>query len=282
MDAIIPDKKFKKADSISKLIKEILATLEEKKYIELSFEDFAQFVPSYFGEEVISKDIINTISKLLKYNSLDSEPRIRQGFINRNIYSPIFIYKKNSSIDSSSDNYKHALLMVRIAVIMTKADGSIDDHERKSIDNLIWDMGFLSETEKVSLFVKASYFMATDRIYDKQARQHIKIILNHDGFIKKLEDLNPSSQKTLLKVAKDIAIADGYLEKGELSLLQDMYRVMGLSARSAKTDLERYAAKEYIDLKSKTSFNNTEAISDIEFEEFDDVLGDLLMEFDDF
>ncbi len=282
MDAITPGKKFKKADSISKLIKEILVTLEEEKYIELSFEDFAQYVPSYFGEEVISKDIIKTISKLLKYNSLDSEPRIRQGFINHKAFSPIFIYKKIGSIDTSSDNYKHGLLMVRIAVIMTKADGSIDDHERKSIEKLIWNMGFLSETERVSLYVKASYFMATDRIYDKQARQHIKIILNQSGFIEKLEELNTSSQNTLLKVAKDIAIADGFLEKGELTLLQDMYRVMGLSARSAKTDLERHAAKEYIDLKSKTSFNNIEAISDTEFEDFDDVLGDLLMEFDDF
>ena len=271
-----------KTDELLELLNKIQKWLEIHKFIELRFEDFTQHIPLHSGEEELSQESIKYLSNKLEEYHFESEPRIRQGFIKRKIYSPIFVYKKIGSIVSSSDNYKHGLLMVRIAVIMTKADGSIDDHERKSIENLIWDMGFLSETEKVSLFVKASYFMATDRIYDKQARQHIKIILNHDGFIEKLEDLNSSSQNTLLKVAKDIAIADGFLEKGELTLLQDMYRVMGLSARSAKTDLEKYAAKEYIDLKSKTSINNNEAISNSEFEEFDDVLGDLLIEFDVF
>lgn len=272
---------FDQTDGLSEFLIKIQKWLEIHKFIELRFEDFTKHIPIHSGEDDLSQESVKYLSnKLIEYH-LESEPRIRQGFIKHKIYSPIFVYKAGTIIPSS-DNYKHGLLMVRVAVIMTKVDGSIDDIEIKSIEDLIWDMGFLSETEKLSLFVKASYFLATDRIYDKQERQHIKIILSHDGFIKKLADLNSSSQNTLLKVAQDIAIADGFLEKGELSLLQDMYRVMGLSARSAKTDLEKYAAKEYIDLKLKTSINNTEIISDTEFEEFDDVLGDLLMEFDDF
>lgn len=253
--------------------------LESLDVIELHFEDFTNYLPFYEGDFEIDKESISYLSKKFKENYLDSEPRIRSGIIKRAIDSPIILYKGDGSLSYKSPGYRNGLLMVRMAVIMSKVDGKIADDEITAIKKLIWDMSFLSLMEKRGLYAKAIYFISSGQKYDERARDYIRAALCRDTLIEKIPDLSSGSARRLIEIAKCIAVADGFLERSELSLLQDMYRALGLPVRSAKSDLEKCAADKYIQIKSR---DKKDLVSEKELDEMDDILGDLLLDFDDF
>lgn len=258
---------------------QVFERLEKKDFIKLRFENFIDYFPYYDGGEKIDKESIVFLSEQFEKQSLESEPRIRQGIMNHNIISPIFVYRNVGSCDYHSLSYRNAFLMVRMGVIMAKVDGVADDQEILKIKNLIWNMRNLSIMEKSSLYVKANYFIDAENETDGRTRNYIRIALNRDALIEKLPELSQSASNAILKVAKDIAIADGFLERGELRLLQDIYKCLGMSARSTKPDLERYAAEKYIGLQAQ---KKNDLMSKVELDEIDDLLGDLLLDFDGF
>ena len=266
-------------DGISDYLKQIYEQLDSQDVVELRFDNFIEFLPSYNGEDEINKESIVYLSAQFQSHSLDSEPRIRQGFIKHELESPIFIYKSVGSFDPHSNGYRNGLLMVRVAAIMACIDSVIDEEEIIIIRNLIWDMNYLSMTEKNALYAKVKYLLAIDKEFDERARDYISIFLDRDRLIEKIPELSQPVSKALLQVAQDIALADGFLERGELRLLQDIYRALGLSAHSTRTDLEKYAAEQYIDIKTRKS---SSIMAEEELDEIYDVLGDMLMDFDDF
>ena len=94
--------------------------------------------------------------------------------------------------------------------------------------------------------------------------------------MERIQELNPVTAGRLLTIAKDVAIADGFIHRSELIFLQDMYRVLGLPARSARSDLETYANEKFIDLKSR---GIVEYPTEDQLDEVDDLLGDLILDF---
>ncbi len=174
---------------------------------------------------------------------LSSEPRISQGFIKRSIFSPVYIYNENASLDIQAESYRYGLMMLRVAVMMAKVDGDVVETETTNIMNMIENAAFLSGYEKCALQAKAKFLLDKDLKYDDRARDYIRITLDRETFLKKIESMSRTSSFLLLNVAKQVALADGVIEKSENRLLQDMYRTLDLPARSTKSDLNKYMTK---------------------------------------
>ena len=264
---------------LSAYLNQVGEQLKTDDLVKLSFEDLAAHIPYYNGEYELDKESISYLSSHFEKHFLDSEPRIRKGYVKHLIDSPIFIYKCDGSFDHHSNSYRHGFLMVRVAVVMSIIDGIIDSQELTQIRRMIWNMEFLSLTAKISLFAKANYFMAEGGELDAQEKDYKRMAISRSKLIERIPSLSEPTAKAFLKVAKDVAIADGFLDREELTFLQDIYRALGLSARGTKSDLKKYAETKHIDIEDLSS---NKLIPEAELDEFDNVLGDLLFDYDDF
>lgn len=267
----------------SSFLNQIYRQLETEDFIKIKFEDFLEFIPSIEKADVLSKDSISYISDFLHKNLLESEPKINRGFVERHVESPIYLFKNSGPFDHTSLGYKQGLVMVRMAVIMAFADGTVSEDELLTIKEVIWDMDWLSSMEKKSLFAKANYLIAPGLEIDERTATYNKISLNRDVLVKRVSELSEKSATFIIQVAQDVAIADGFLDRGEITLLQDIYRVLEMSVRSVQGDLTRYAAKKHLYVTNGSVKNrNEDLIPETEMDEIEDVLGDLLLDFDEF
>jgi len=139
-------------ENTSGFFKKLQQKLAVDDYARLTFDDFVEYIPFYDGGDVLDKDSISYLSSKFEEYSLESEPRIRQGYIKHHVNSPIFVYKSSGEFDHRSNSYRHGLIMVRMAVIMATADGNVDEKEVSKIKNMIWGMNILSITEKKALW----------------------------------------------------------------------------------------------------------------------------------
>ena len=114
---------------------------------------------------------------------------------------------------------------------------------------------------------------------DAHGRDYKKMVVDRSQLVEKIPDLSKSAANALLRVAQDIAIADGFLDRQELTFLQDIYRAFGWSVRGAKFDLKKHAETKHIDMED---YSSSKLIPEAELDEFDNVLGDLLFDYDDF
>ena len=267
----------------SSFLKQIHIQLDSEDFIKIKFEDFLEFLPNIEKTDVLDKDSISYISDYLHKELLESEPKINRGFVERHVESPIYLFKNTGPFDHTAIRYKQGLLMVRMAVIMAFADGSVSEDELLTIKEVIWDMDWLSSMEKRSLFAKANYLITPGLAIDERTATYNKISLNREILVKKVSELSQKSASFIIQVAQDVAIADGFLDKGEISLLQDIYRVLEMSVRSVQGDLTRHAAKKHLYVTSGSVKNrNEDLIPETEMGEIEDVLGDLLLDFDEF
>ena len=268
---------------LSVFLKEIYNQLGTKDFIKIKFEDFMKFLPVIEKTDVLDKDSISYISDHIHRELLESEPKISQGFISRHVESPLYLFRSSGPFDHSSTGYKQGLLMVRMAVIMSFADGSVAESEISTIKEVIWGIDWLSDLEKISLFAKANYLINPGLEIDGGTSAYNKIALSRTLLLESISKLSQQSSMSIIQVAQDVAIADSFLDRGEITLLQDIYKVLEMSVRSVQGDLTRYAAKKHIYLGSGAVKNRNEyLVPEEEIAEIEDVLGDLLLDFDEF
>jgi len=268
-------KNISKSDSaLSKFIRTLDERLTKNDFLQMSFEDFIEFIPYYDGEYEIDGEAIEYLADYFGKLNIETEPRIRKGFTKRRIDSPILLYKCAGKFNHKTVSYRNGFLIVRMAVIMALSDGAASDVEMIKIRRIIWRLDFLTLAEKKALYVKANYFVLTKNGAEVKYR---RIAVDKVVFIEKLPEISPSISMMLVKVAKDIAIADGVIQQSELRLLKDMYKALDMSVRSAESDLKKYADDQFIEIRS---INKEELFHENQLDEVDDILGDLIMDFD--
>tara|TARA_B100000795_G_scaffold258618_1_gene232830 strand:- start:5126 stop:5956 length:831 start_codon:yes stop_codon:yes gene_type:complete len=270
-------------DRFITFLKKIKTLLETEDLVKVKFEDFVKFLPEVEQTGVLDKRSIIYIAEHLKAEQLNTEPKISQGYVSRHVESPLYIFKQEDIFDHSSLGYKQALLMVRMAVIMAFADGSTDDGEILTIKEVIWDIHWLSTSEKISLLAKASYLIEPGLEIDDRTALYSKTSLSKTLLLQSLIKLDTESAKQIIHVAKDVAVSDKFLAKGEITLLQDMYRVLEMSVRSVEKDLVNHAAKnhEYVSRHSNKREDEL-LIEEPDINLTADILDDLISEFEDF
>ncbi len=267
----------KPALDLDEYLAEIARLLDSEIIIDRSFESVARLIPTYETDSVLHQNDIKFLAKRLGTHGLRTEPKLSSGFVERAVDAPLFFYKDLGEIDFNSKLYKFARLVTQVAVIMARADHVVVEEELNTIQRIIWKIKGISHGEKVFLLAKAKYLLVIGDAYDEKYRDYIRIALSKENALEKMRLLSNTGQREILNVAKDIAIADGFLCYGELKFIKDMYHMMELPLRRARKDIEEHAENQLISLKHEGQ--EADMFGGEISDEVENVLGDLFEDF---
>ena len=259
----------------------ILTELSQQKIVAREFGDFAGFLPSYDGGLELTKEDLEYLSEVFERYQIGSQPRVKRGVVRRGIDAPIYLYEARGVFDHASETYRYAQVVVQIAVIMARIDGVISAEEVDGVTKLVSRLNFLNNREKIALTAHARFLMHTSIGVGggEQTRSHLKIGINREYIVEKIKKMSPTAQEKFRQVAIEIAVADEVLDSHEVSFLQDIYRAIGMSARGVKSDLEKYAKVNHIDLKAGS--DKAAEFDENSLEEIGHLLNDLIIDFED-
>lgn len=268
-----------KAGLLEKQITGIRLKLDSNDLIEMSLSDFVAHIPGYSGECDLTPSDLKILAEAFGRKGIISQPRIHGSYVSRGIGSPVILFLDKGKFDHKAENYRYGLLLIQVAVIFARIDGNVDDREILQIRRLVSSLDFLSNREKIELAATALYFLSASTGVggSEQVRDYLKVGLSKKLAVSRMASLSGTAKLTLIEVAKGVITADGMLQQFEIDFLQDIYKEFGMSARSVRPQLEKYAAKNHIMLPSRNSKNFEPDILD----EMDDVLGDLISDFDE-
>ena len=230
----------------------------------MCFGDFSELLPSYEGAVHLCKESQEELAAFFEAHSLASIPQVHRGTVVRTLSSPIVIFPDSGLTDKSSESFRYASLVTKVAAVMAKSDSVVSEEESSRVLARVDGLPYLTANQKLYLKAQSLYLLSSGT--------------RRDLLIGKVSEASPALKSTIVEVAMDIAIADGVLEEAEVGFLQDLYRAFDMDARSARKDLEKYAREHYVVLEKRSEA--TVHLSDSTIDEFDDVLGDLLTEFE--
>tara|TARA_R110002094_G_scaffold42357_8_gene54658 strand:+ start:988 stop:1794 length:807 start_codon:yes stop_codon:yes gene_type:complete len=230
----------------------------------MCFGDFVELLPSYEGGVRLCKEGQEELAAFFETHLLASIPQVHRGTVVRTLSSPIVVFQDSGLIDKSSESFRYASMVTKAAAVMAKSDSVVSEEESSRVLERVEGLPYLTADQKLYLKALSLYLLSSET--------------RRDLLVKKVSDASPALRNTIVEVAMDIAIADGVLEEAEVGFLQDLYRAFDMDVRSARKDLEKYAREHYIVLEKRREA--TANLSENTIDEFDDVLGDLLTEFD--
>jgi hypothetical protein len=246
------------------LLKEIECQIQNEGYFVGTWDLIDEAIDIYID----TRAGINDFKELLSQADLECLPKIVNGSvanIERSLVAvPLVIFKKSSSLDRQNSNIKYALLVGKIAAAMAKVDGEIDQEEIQQIRKNIYKLSFLSESEKYRVFIRSVY--ALQQNYSKEE-------------IMKSFSLLPDKAKIqALTIAKDIAIADHYINRSERLFLYEFYRLCDLPTNTVDSDLKAHAKNKSVLLNAN---KKSDFVEDTDFKfEVDDTFDEMLAEFE--
>ncbi|MBE8232407.1 MAG: TerB family tellurite resistance protein [Endozoicomonadaceae bacterium] len=209
-------------------------------------------------------------NELLNNSDLECLPKIVNGSV-ANIEKslnaiPIVIFNKGSRLKRNNSDIRYALLVGKIAAAMAKVDGEVNQEEIQQIRQDIYTLSFLSESEKYRVFIRSVY-----ALHQKSSKEEI---------MQDFALLSTKAKKQALNIAKDIVIADHYINRNERLFLYEFYRLSDLPTNTVYRDLRTHAKNKNVVLESN-DLRTKEAEPDLVVE-LDDSFDQMLAEFENF
>jgi len=165
--------------------------------------------------ERFSKKEAVLLAQLLESLHLGMEPDVRFTGIKPRPDEQFVVFKQDADAPSApSQAYEAATLLMRMATMVSAADGEISPEERQHLEQHIETSLSLEPGER------------------RRLHAHLKWLLAHDqnmaGLKSKLETLAEPQRETIGQYLVTVAAADGYIDPGEVKILQKLYRRLGL------------------------------------------------------
>jgi tellurite resistance protein len=229
------------------------------------------------GSELDQNDLA-FLNECFQEYGLASYPKLVAAYARRGVDTPVLIYKNCSSSGPKSNNYHYGVLIVQVAAIFARIDGVIEEDEVQHIRRVVKSLDFLPEFERIELTARAYYYIlgSPEMAGSPHLRDYLRTSLDRTLILKRLEKLTRGAQERIVEIAKGVITSDSVIRRCEVELLQDIYRLLGISARSAKSDLEAFAKGHHILI-----FDNSPSVAKNDSIELEDVLSDLLFDYED-
>ncbi len=207
---------------------------------------------------------LNTLPKIVKTSSGYSIASLTGSLMDQ----PIVFGKCSVNLSKESNSVKKGLLTAKVAALMAKVDGVIEQDEIDALQRIIYSLPYLTDSEKYSIFLRGLVFL----------NQNSPL----DTIIEKFDTLDNKAKEFVIKIVKDIAVADGRIEKAERLFLASLYRVSGLPTNRVAKDLKAHALQSGVDLhRSKVTDLYQEPHVEVMCEESESILEDLFSDFED-
>lgn len=247
------------------LLTEIKSQIQNEGYFVGTWDVINEAIDIY----IETPDGINEFKELLSNSGLECFPKIVNGTVanleKSLIAIPLVIFTKGTQLQKHKSDIKYALLVGKIAAVMAKVDGEIVQKEIRQIRTDIYKLSFLSESEKYRVFIRTVY-----ALQQKSSKEEL------------MEDfsiLTAKAKQQALNIAKDIAIADHYINRNERLFLHELYRLSGLPTNTVDRDLKAHAKNKNVELEGQIAQKAEEPELVIEV---DDSFEQMLTEFENF
>lgn len=247
------------------LLQEVMSQIQSEGYFVCTWDVIDETNDIY----IETATGLNEFKELLSNSGLECFPKIVNGTVanieKSLIAVPLIIFNKGVPLQKTKSDIKYALLVGKIAAVMAKVDGEIVQEEVRQIRTDIYKLSFLSESEKYRVFIRTVY-----ALQQKSSKEKL------------MEDFSilPAKAKLqALNIAKDIAIADHYINRNERLFLYELYRLSNLPTNTVDKDLKAHAKNKNVALEGK----NTQKAEEPELViELDDSFEQMLSEFENF
>jgi len=250
----------RKAEFLAK-IDALVERVQSEVFVEVMLSEVLPCAPSYLGLGEPEYEAVGELSSCLANRRVETYPRLGRSTAHRSLSNAIILFPEQGGLDASDKRLKSVLLLIKLGVCVAKADSVIDDTERAVILKSIEQTPRLSTAEVSYLKAAAVHIMSEG--------------VNRDLILHKLEDLRPDLKDAVLELVMSVALADGEIAKGEISVIQDFYRVLGLNPRLVRGALNNFAREHHLDVSNAK-------VDDVDFDKiFEDevTLDELLDEF---
>lgn len=265
--------------SLADLLSSIDSRLQSERIVFSLFGDFAYFLPTNDGYCELEPRDVAFLGEFLSDLNIASFPRLTAGYSKRGVETPLILFRYGGDVDHKAPNYRHGLLIVQISVMFARIDGVIAAQEIDQIDRIIRNLDFLTEIEITELIARAYYYLyaSTEMDGSPQVRDHIKVGLSREFALSRIALLSDPAKAQLVAIALSVVTSDQMVRPCEVELLQDIYRVFGWSVRAVRGDIEKFAEANYIQLGPSVIGVEMNVVDEI-----DDVLGEMIHDFEDY
>jgi tellurite resistance protein len=249
------------------LLKEIQKQIQNEGYFVGTWDLIEEAINFYID----TSSGINQFKELLSDSGLECFPKLVNGTVANLEKSlaatPLVIFNEGIPLQKNRSDIQYALLVGKIASVMAKVDGEVDQEEIRQIRKNIYKLSFLSESEKYRVFIRSVY-----ALHLKSPKEELM-----QGFSK----LSAKAKKQALSIAQDIAISDHYIDRSEILFLTELYRLSDIPTNTMTKDLREHAKSKNVVLDKK---NRREAeVPEPELViELDDSFEEMLSEFENF
>ena len=174
---------------------------------------------------VLAKDKLRRLANGLEVANIGMEPDLRRQNISITADDRIVLFTLDSEADESvsSPVFETAALCLELAAIVAHADGSFDDAELSHLRDQL------------------SRWTHLPRGLDRHLTALLFRLRESPSTLVKLRDrlsvLRVTDKQTIARVLTGVANADGTVTPKEVSLLEKIYKTLGLDAQSVYSDL---------------------------------------------
>lgn len=243
------------------LLEEVLIEVQSEGYYVGTWDTIDEALDIYID----APSGITEFKSLLNNAGLDCFPKIVNGSvanIEKSLVSiPLVIFRKSSPLDRNKNNIKYALLVGRIGAAMAKVDGKVDQAEINQIRSDIYNLSFLTESEKYRVFIRSIF-----ALHQNTSKEYI---------INSFSQLSMKAKLQALNIAKDIAIADRFINRNERLFLYEFYRLCDIPTSTVSRDLKVHAKRKNIELIKNSNVKvDTESGPMVVDDAFDEILAE--------
>lgn len=214
--ALLPDELTEKLEhpGLDALRSTLASHLDGNDSALLSVQDVLHHFPIQKSDRFSKKEAV-LLAQLLEKINLGMEPDVRFTGIKPRPDEQCVVFKQDADAPSApSQAYEAATLLMRMATMVSAADGEISPEEQRHLEQHIETSLSLEPGERWRLHA------------------HLRWLLAHEqdmaGLKSKLEDLAEPQRETIGQYLVTVAAADGYIDPSEVKILQKLYRRLGL------------------------------------------------------
>lgn len=170
------------------------------------------------------------LAQLLERTGFGMEPDVRFAGIKPRPDEECVVFEQDSDAPSApSQAYEAAALLMRMASLVSAADGEISREEQRHLEQHIETSLSLESAERRRLHAHLQWLLAYEP--------------NMAGLKSKLGNLAESQRKTIGQYLVTVAAADGYIDPGEVKILQKLYGHLGLDPEHVAGHLHSASAE---------------------------------------
>lgn len=210
-------------------VNQVRASLETEEFTLLETEQFTRFWEVEGVNKYRKKESIEIAQFLFKLG-IGIEPDLRFGSIKfeRNSRVVLFGLDPEKFPKSPSKEYKIALIILHLTTTLGMADGRFSEEEERYLDEYIENLFKLNEEEKVRLEAYLYWL--------KEVNPGIA------GIKRRIEAIESQKRRSILQFLIKVANADGYVDPGEVEVLQNIASIFGLDPDKVYHEIHAHQA----------------------------------------